>query len=110
MVKQIRRFRPPAALELALVGYWAFAVQHVYFAACPVDVAALRHIATPSAPPAACSRAHVRERLDRLVRGHAGAAAFTAASTGLGLAAAPWFGLRGAAGGERLLLGFALGL
>ncbi len=110
MVKRLRRWRPPAALELALVVYWAFAVLHVYYAACPVDLGALRRIATPAAPPTAYARAHVRERLDRLVRGHAGAAVFAVAATGLGLGVAPWLRLPGPAGGERLLLSFGLGL
>ncbi len=110
MVKRLRRWRPPAALELALVVYWAFAILHVYYAACPVDFGALKRIAAPTAPPAAFARAHVRERLDRLWRGHAGAAAFTLATAGLGLAIAPWLRLPGPAGGTRLLMSFGLGL
>jgi len=106
----VSRIRFPRGIELAVFGYWAFAVLQAYYGAVPVDWKSFAGAITPNLPVTSFAWANVAARLARLGAGHGATVAWAAGMLGLGLAFARMLGLAAERGGERILLGFGLGM
>ncbi|MEK7474816.1 MAG: hypothetical protein AAB152_04185 [Candidatus Coatesbacteria bacterium] len=105
----LSRLRIPRGVELAVFAWWAFAVLQAYYAAVPVDWKNFGGAITPHLPATSFAWPHVAERLARLGAGHGAVLAWVLGLAGPGLVFARWLRLATAPGGERVVLGFALG-
>ncbi len=100
----------PRALELVLVAYGAFALLHAFYLENPLRPAAVAACFAPTLPPARHAWPNVTERLGRLWRGHAAAAAVLVGALGSGLVVLDWMIPLHSAGGESAMFGLGLGL